>query len=541
MLSRKRLAKFGLTPILAGLAAAGIIAVVLQPTSHPAEASSHREAPLIAGDPKADGTDLYAFIAPDAPDKVTFVANWIPFEDPAGGPNFYNFGDDVTYDIDIDNSGQARDDVVYRFTFKTEVVDPTTFLYATGPITSLNDPHFNIRQFYDVQMKSGNGGFHTIASHLAEPPNNVGPASTPNYTALASQAIYNLPGGGKVFAGQRDDPFFADLGAIFDLAQLRTLHGGQGQDFLRGFNVNSVVLQVPISSVTTCHCTAPAPAADADALATMHHKKPTPAPNLIIGVWSETYRNQTRVIRDNGTQSDRGPLQEVSRLGNPLVNEVVIPLAQKDHFNASEPRGDSQFLPAVLNSDLASKLNAVYGLGLPTTNRTDLATVFLTGIPGLNQPANVRGSEELRLNLGIAPSSCGAPSRLGVLGGDNCGFPNGRRLGDDVTDIALRAVACGYGFAFGPCDPTAAYAPTTQTLGDGVDGNDVAFLNSFPYVATPNSGFTHVLDANAGMPITIMAIGGFGAATVVLALLVVGGQFVTRAGKRRNKKLAIGD
>lgn len=539
MFSRKRLAKFGLTPILAGLAVAGILAIVLQPTSRATEASSHREAPLIAGDPKADTTDLYAFVAPDAPDKVTFVANWIPFEDPAGGPNFYNFGDDVTYDIDIDNSGQARDDVVYRFTFKTEVVDPTTFLYATGPIASIGDPHFNIRQFYDVQVKSGRGEFHTIASHLAAPPNNVGPASTPNYEALATQGIHNLPGGGKVFAGQRDDPFFADLGAIFDLAQLRTLHGGDGQDFLRGFNVNSIVLQVPISDVTACHCTAPAPAEDADALSTMRHRKPTPAPNLIIGVWSETYRNQTRVLRDNGDQRDHGPLQEVSRLGNPLVNEVVIPLAKKDHFNASEPRDDSQFLPFVVNSDLASKLNAVYGLGLPTTNRTDLATVFLTGIPGLNQPPHVRGSEELRLNLGIAPSSCGATNRLGVIAGDNCGFPNGRRLADDVTDIELRAVACGYGFAFGPCDPTAAYAPTTQSLGDGTDANDVPFHTSFPYAATPNSGFTHVLDANAGISLATMAIGGFGTATIVLALLILGGQVMNRINRR--KKLAVAD
>ncbi len=532
MFSRKRLAKFGLTPILAGLAAAGIIAVVLQPTSRQTEASSHREAPLIAGDPKADTTDLYAFVAPDAPNKVTFVANWIPFEDPAGGPNFYNFGDDVTYDIDIDNSGQARDEVVYRFTFTTEVIDPTTFLYATGPITSLTDPHFNIRQFYDVSKKVGDGDFQTIAHHLAAPPNNVGPASTPNYNTLAGQAIHDLPGGGKVFAGQRDDPFFADLGAIFDLAQLRPLHGQPGADFLRGFNVNSVVLQVPISDVTACHCDASS--ASAAVAPRSDISKTTPAaPNLIIGVWSETYRNQTRVLRTSGAQNTNGPLREVSRLGNPLVNEVVIPLAQKDHFNASEPDGDAQFLPFVLNSDLASKLNAVYGLGLPTTSRTDLSTVFLTGIPGLNQPPNVRASEELRLNLGIAPSSCGAVNRLGVIAGDNCGFPNGRRLADDVTDIELRAVACGYGFAFGPCDPTAPYAATTQNLGDGADANDVPFLTSFPYVAPPSSGFTHVLDANAGLSLATIAVGGFGTAALVLALLIVGGQVVTRVRGRR--------
>jgi hypothetical protein len=527
MMITRRLVKFGLLPVLAGLTVAAVAAITVAPSSRLSEASSHREAPLIAGDPKADNTDVYAFIAPDAQDKVTFVANWIPFEDPAGGPNFYSFGDDVTYDINVDNAGGANANVVYRFVFKTEVVDPTTFLYATGPITSLTDPHYNVRQFYDVYRKGDQGDFVQIAHHLATPPDNVGPASTPNYDTLSQQAVHSLPGGGKVFAGQRDDPFFADLGAIFDLAQLRTLHGGTGVDFLKGFNVHSIVLQVPISDVTACGCNSASPAA------TQPAGGPVANNNMVIGVWSSTYRHKVTVRDDDGEGSTSSALQQVSRLGNPLVNEVVIPLAQKDHFNASAPKDDAQFLPFVLNSDLASKLNAVYRLGLPTTGRTDLATVFLKGIPGLNQPANVTPSEELRLNLGIKPSGCGTPNRLGVLAGDNCGFPNGRRLADDVVDVALRAVGCGYGFAFGPCDPHAPYAPTTQKLSDGVDTNDVSFLDHFPYVAPPHSGFTHVVDGGIAGMATMMAIGGFGAAGVVLGLLIVGGQLMTRIRRRR--------
>ena len=617
MISIKRLTKYLLVPGLAGLAVASFVAIGTRPASQ-SEASSHREVPLISGDPKADATDTYVYIAKDAPNMATFVGNWIPLEEPAGGPNFYNFGDDVTYDFDIDNNGDSKEDIVYRFTFKTEIQDPTTFLYATGPITSLDDPNFNIRQFFDVQKKIGHGPFVTIASHLAEPPNNIGPTSTPNYDTLAAQAVYSLPGGGRVFAGQRDDPFFVDLGSLFDLATIRKLPGdtGGGIDGVGGFNTNSIVFQVPISDVTGCHCdstSAAAPASsgaatapkarhddttDGDhegdddthtAVATVtppatqtaetsrtavttrtavgsrtaqpsttvaaatrtpeatHTVRPTrtpeatptasatpPAPDLVIGVWTETYRERVKVFQKDGDQKNSGPLRQVSRLGNPLVNEVVIPLSDKDKFNASEPHDDLQFLPFVLNSDLAAKLNAVYSLGLPTTNRQDLVTVFLTGIPGLNQPRNVVPSEQLRVNLGILPSSCGTPNRLGVIAGDNCGFPNGRRLGDDSTDVELRAVACGYGFDIGPCSHSAAYAPTTERLGDGVDGNDKAFLSSFPYVASPHQGFQHAHHTGVVIP----AVAGFGAAAVVLGLLVVGSQLFMRLRRRREGVVA---
>ncbi len=601
MISIKRLTKYVLAPALAGVAIASITAIAAHPGS-PSEASSHREAPLISGDPKADATDTYVYISKDAPNMATFVGNWIPLEEPAGGPTFYNFGDDVYYDFVIDNNGDAQPDIRYRFTFKTEIQDPSTFLYATGPITSLSDPHFNFRQYYDVQKQVGNGNFETVASHLAAPPNNIGPVSTPNYEALAAQAVYALPGGGKVFAGQRDDPFFVDLGSLFDLATIRKLPGdmGGGVDGVGGFNVNSIVFQVPISDVTGCHCNSTPPTAptgatppqdqntdsgsddNADATDTADNTdhadradqahtavsarttrtpratntprathtpratrtpRPTrtaratptasatpPKADLVIGVWTETMRERVKIFQTDGDQANSGPLSQVSRLGNPLVNEVVIPLSDKDKFNASKPSGDGQFLPFVLNSDLASKLNAVYSLGVPTTGRTDLVTVFLTGIPGLNQPANVVPSEQLRINLGIKPSDCGTPNRLGVIAGDNCGFPNGRRLGDDSTDVELRAVACGYGFDLGPCSHSAPYAPTTERLGDGVDGNDKAFLPSFPYVATPHQGFQH--EHHTG--VVVIAVAGFGGAAVVLGLLVVGSQIFARFRRRRD-------
>lgn len=512
MISKKRLVTLGLLPVLTGIAAASLVAIGSRP-SQSSEASSHREAPAISGDPLADATDTYAFIAPDAPDKLTLVGNWIPLEEPAGGPNFYNFGDDVTYDFDIDNNGDAKEDVVYRFKFHTQVLDPTTFLYATGPITSLDDPNFNIRQSYDVYRKEGRGDFQLVASNLRTPPNNIGPRSTPDYDSVASQAIYSLPGGGKVFAGQRDDPFFVDLGAVFDLATIRQLPGnnGGGIDNVAGFNTNSIVLQVPVASVTACKC-----------------DSATPSPGMVVGVWTETYRNKVTVLKGDGSQNNDGPLVRVSRLGNPLVNEVVIPLAKKDAFNASKPKDDAQFGPFVLHSDLAQKLNAVYSgivTPIPEDNRTDLATVFLTGIPGLNQPADVKPSEQLRINLGIKPASCGPVKRLGVIAGDNCGFPNGRRLADDSTDVEIRAVACGYGFNLGPCVDSA----PNNLLGDGVDQNDKPFLTSFPYVASPWSGFASPHNTSPVPPL----MAGIGAGSAAVLALVLGSAIAGRIRRRK--------
>jgi hypothetical protein len=502
----RRLLGLGLTSALAGLAIAAVTAVTFSP-SDGGEASSHREAPLISEDPIADATDTYAFIAPDAPDKLTLVGNWIPLEEPAGGPNFHNFGDDVWYEFALDNDGDAKEDIAYGFKFTTEVRDPSTFLYATGPITSLDDENFNIRQFYDVYKRDEKSNYKKIASHIPVPPNNVGPTSTPNYDALANAAVGALPNGGKVFAGQRDDPFFVDLGSVFDLATIRVLPGnaGGGIDGVGGFNTHSIVLQVPIKEVTACRCDPPA--------GTQPDKG-----QYVVGVWTDTYRGRVKVINKDGSQDSFGKFRQVSRLGNPLVNEVVIPLARKDRFNASDPHNDTQFLDFVVNSDLAEKLNAVYNgiiTPIPTAGRTDLVTVFLTGIPGLNQPPKVTPSEQLRVNLAIKPDECGASKRLGVIAGDNCGFPNGRRLADDVTDVEVRAVACGYGFDFPPCVDSA----PNNALGDGVDANDKAFLASFPYVAAPHSGFSH--EHHTGIVVPVFA-GIGGSLATMLVMLAVG-------------------
>ncbi len=521
----KKLAKWGLIPGLVGLALASFIAVGTRPSAN-TEASSHREAPGIAGDPQADATDTYAFIAPDSPDKLTLVGNWIPLQEPAGGPNFYPWATDATYAFSIDSDGDAKRDIAYEFEFYTQVLDNTTFLYATGPITSLDDPNYNIRQYYNVFRREENGNRKMIASGLAVPPDNIGPKSTPDYGTLAAQAIYDLPGGGKVFVGQRDDPFFVDLGGIFDLATIRQLPGnnGGGIDNVAGFNTSSIVLQVPVAQVTKCKCDPASVSAAALEI---------PSNNPIVGVWTDTYRQRVSVLGREGGAVRGGGSVKVSRLGNPLVNEVVIPLAKKDAFNASSPDGDSQFASFVLNSDLAAKINAVYAgivTPIPVANRADLVAVFLTGIPGLNQPPNVKASEQLRINLSIKPDSCGAVKRLGVIAGDNCGFPNGRRLADDVTDVAVRAVACGYGFNLGPCVDSA----PNNLLGDGVNQNDTTFLTGFPYVSEPFSGYESPHNTTPVAPIAA----GVGGAVGMLVLLVVGSAIFGKMRRRSAEDIA---
>lgn len=447
-------------------------------TAFLAFASSHREAPLISADPLADNTDVYAFVSPDAPETVTLIANWIPLEAPGGGPNFYKFGDDVLYRINIDNDGDAKDDIVYEFRFKTHVQNESTFLYNTGPIASLDDATFNVRQSYSV-TRIDRHGRHVLGTNLSTPPVNVGVRSTPNYEALADAAIHTLSDGSKVFAGQRDDPFFVDLGAVFDLLGLRPfnpahvipLPAAPGVDGLTGLNTHTIALQIDKSLLT--HDGLP----PVDATNT----------NSIIGVYSTTLRRRIRLDFDNDREkgSRRGDDDrewvQVSRLGMPLVNEVVIPLAQKDRFNASDPEQDAQFASFVLNPEPARLIPVLYpGLKVPPAPRNDLAAIFLTGIAGLNQPAHVKPSEMLRLNMAIAPSA--SPDRLGLLAGQADGFPNGRRLGDDVVDIELRALAGGT-----PFTPAFNMFPNNG-LADGVDKNDRPFLAKFPYMASPFAG-----------------------------------------------------
>jgi hypothetical protein len=403
----------------------------LGPTT--ATASSHREAPRISGAPQYDNTDVYAFVSPDDPDSVTMIANWAPFSEPAGGPNFYPFGSDARHNIKIDNDGDAKADIIYRYTFKDDYKSGNTFLYNTGVVTSLDDPDLNFTQTYKLE-RIENGKKKTIVDNAPVAPSFVGKASMPDYAKLRKQAIIGVDGG-MSFAGQAEDPFFLDL-RVFDL-----LYGGDlsevGDDTLAGFNVNAVALKVDTKQLTS-------------------GKDP------VIGIWSTTSRKDSS-----------GNYRQVSRLGMPLVNEVVVPLKDKDRFNASRPADDAQFLQYVTDPELARLIEAIYGIPAPATPRNDLVQVFLTGVPGLNQPKSVTPSEQLRLNTAIAPSA--KPNRLGVIGGDTAGFPNGRRLADDVVDVALQVVE-------------GELAGSPNDLGDAVNKNDAKFGKTFPYLALPASG-----------------------------------------------------
>lgn len=426
-------------------------------------ASSHSEAPGTARDRFIDDTDLYAFVAADAPDAVTLIGNWAPLLEPNGGPNFYGFDDGAAYYINVDNVGDAQDHVRFEFRFTTTRRSGATFLYNTGVVTSLDDPDLNV--FQTARITRYDDGVPTVLAEAAPvAPNFVGPASMPDYAALADAAITTLTDGTKVFIGPRDDPFFVDLAAIFDLLTIRKLPGdtGKGVDGLGGFNCLTIALQVPMTRLT-------------------HDGQPPADGNSIIGVYNSAERPMTRTLNGDGTVSTAGPMVQVSRLGMPLVNEVVIPLQDKDRFNATKPTGDGAFLPYVTHPELPVLLNLLYGISVPPPPRNDLVTVFLTGVPGLNQPAGVVGSEMLRLNMGIPPSA--SANRLGVLGGDLAGFPNGRRLFDDVVDIAERVVA-------GVLVPGFDIEPNNR-LGDGLDVNDRPFLPAFPYVAPPHNPFDH--------------------------------------------------
>ncbi|MEU0336099.1 DUF4331 domain-containing protein [Streptomyces sp. NPDC006193] len=442
LFSRSGTGRTGLVTLICGALAAGGLAAAGAAALEPgaASASSHREAPLISGTPQYDNTDLYAFVSPDKPDTTTIVADWIPFEDPAGGPNFYTFADDAQYDLHIDNNGDARGDLVFRYTFKTRTRNGNTFLYNTGPVTSLDDPDLNVTQTYDIELirlKNEHVMSRTkVADDVPVAPSNVGKASMPDYGKLRAQAVYRTAGGAATFAGQADDPFFLDL-RVFDL-----LYGGNlsevGRDTLKGYNVNSIALQVPN-----------------DLIRESEHQP-------VVGIWSTTQRRNAR-----------GYYSQVSRLGNPLVNEVVNPQKDKDRFNASQPAHDAQFLKNVTDPELPKLIESIYKIKAPAGPRNDLVDVFLKGVKGLNQPPNVRASEELRLNTSVKPSM--HPKRLGVLDGDNAGFPNGRRLTDDVIDASLQVVE---GELVG----------SKNDLGDAVDENDRKFEKSFPYVAEPTAG-----------------------------------------------------
>jgi hypothetical protein len=444
--------------------------------------SSHREAPEISKDPVADSTDVYAFVSPDKPNTVTLIANYIPLEAPAGGPNFYEFGDDVLYEIHIDNNGDGQADISYQFRFNTTVRNPDTFLYNTGPIQSLGSANWNRVQTFSVSGPSG-----TLGSGLACPPCNVGPLSTPNYAGLAAAAVHDLGGGISVFAGQRAEAFFVDLGAIFDLANLRpfaNLHAtfglpgipkGPGVNATNNVNVHSIAIQVPISAVT-------------------RSGHPT------IGVWTTASRQRVTLWdADRGENVNSGPFRQVSRLGNPLINEVIIGMGDKDFWNSLPPAGDKQFLHYVTQPGLAALLPVLYPGVFPNLAalvksgkpRADLEAILMTGIP----PGIIKGftnftgpvvADMLRLNTSIPPAK--SPNMFGLLGGDPAGFPNGRRVADNVVAIELRAIA---GVTYPLIDPKFKPDAAAGLLTDGLTAASVSAspLGQFPYLGVPYDGF----------------------------------------------------
>ncbi len=451
--------------------------------------SSHREAPEISKDPVADNTDVYAFVSPDRPDTVTLITNYIPLEDPAGGPTFYEFGDDVLYEIHVDNDGDGVADITYQFRFQTEMRNPDTFLYNTGPITGLNSPTWNRRQFYTVTRVDQNNRVTMLGERLASPPCNIGPRSTPDYVALAQQAIHLLPGGTRVFAGQRDEGFYVDLGSIFDLLDLRpfqNLHlipspAAPGVNATKGVNVHTIALQVPITQLTR------------------NGSRPTNAASshAVIGVWGSASRRKVNIYEaGQGDKVETGPWVQVSRLGNPLINEVIIPLGKKDYWNSLSPQYDHQFVKYYQHPEVSGLLPVLYpgvfpNLAALTAARADLVAILLTGVPSgiIPEFQNYTGKTQadmLRLNVAIPPAN--NPNILGILGGDLAGFPNGRRVFDDVVTIELRALA---GLTYPLIDPTFTPDAAASKVTDGLtpDSNNVPFLQSFPYLGVPNDGF----------------------------------------------------
>ncbi len=452
----------------------------------PVLASSHSEAPLISRDRFADNTDTYAFrsIEKGRENYVTLIANYIPFQQPSGGPHFFRFDDTVLYEIKIDNTGDGVEDLSYQFTFQTKVKNGDTVLGQGAAnkdiaITSLDDADYNEAQSFwvrKIDYKKNNFG-SLIANGLAVPPANIGPKVTPNYEEkLGKKAVHELRTGGRVFAGQRDEGFFVDVGGVFDGLNLHSVGMMGGYDYTKGFNVSTIAIELPIQELTRSG----------------KMPKSSTADDAVIGVWATASRKSTTVIKADGTRVLDGDYRQISRLGNPLVNEVVIPLKLKDAFNSLSPKDDAVAAPAVLDPELPKLMKAVFGIKIPPAPRNDLVSIFATGIPvnAITGPAYTtflsdgKPHEYLRLNVALPVTPFDKINPLGLLGGDIAGFPNGRRVQDDVVDIALRAVAGGT-----PFTPEFNISPN-NTLGDGVSENDVPYLDRFPYLAPPQAGNT---------------------------------------------------
>lgn len=515
-----------------------LLAAVLLAVGQSADASSHREAPLISKDPFADNTDTYVFVSPNDSNRLVLVASWIPFEGPEGGPNYYEWDDRVLYDIYLDMDGNATADVTYTLSSKVMVKNPNTFLYNTGPIDNLTDADWNRTQVYSITeyftpgmqpasvSRAVDAHITSIVENKPVAPAHIGTKSTPDYNALEQASItqYTDPDNGDkidIFAGQSDDPFFVDL-QVFDLLTLRGQNAPIGYtkennipvDSLSGYNVHSLVIEVPISRVTR------------------NGEK-------VVGVWAGS-RRPTMSVTSAAVDAH---YTQVSRLGMPLVNEVVLPMGLKDTFNSILPQVDltvyGLLQESVEDPEVGNLLCGLYGVklpgdtgsdcdtdytpGSPRTGRGDIFDIFLTGMVlenpftiktkngdatlpkgfNVNRPQNagitapvpgVIPAEMIRINTGISGDTCSpTPHRLGVLGGDACGFPNGRRLADDTVEIALLAVA---GAAYEVLDDRDAgfsfNAELIPVLTDGIDANDKPFRSTFPYVAQAHSGQSHL-------------------------------------------------
>ena len=454
---------------LSGAVAATALVAVLS------TGSSHREAPGSTKDPEADWTDVYAFTAKPTPRSVTIVANLDPFQLPQGGPNYNATLDpQARYYINIDNTGDGAADIRYRFTFDDRFRGTASKGYpnALPTVDEVNDPDLNLVQRYEVvEERFDKKGKRTSARKVVRggrvAPGNLGPKTMPNYAAVAASALKKIKFGGRIFVGARDDPFFIDLGGTFDSVNICRGTGNEGgcRDDLAGFNVNSIVMELPEARVTRDRKSVTGPS----------------DPEAVVGVWASTERQRLEVTdkvrKTHSSDVDRRSgtdWVQVNRLGNPLVNELVVPLKAKDKFNSTKPKDDKQYAKAVLNPFPAAALNQLFKLGIKETGRKDIVTALLTGVPGVTQIGkHPAPADTLKINLGVPPSD--TENRFGVIGGDKAGFPNGRRLGDDVVDITLRVVG---GYLIGKKLP----------LGDGVDRNDRPFGPTFPYVAEPQPG-----------------------------------------------------
>jgi hypothetical protein len=490
-------------PRLAALAVAASCAAALLATA--AQASSHREAPFITTQPKVDGTDFYMFRSYESgrASHVTLIANYLPLQDPYGGPNYFAMDPNALYEIHVDNNGDAVEDISFQFRFKNDLADITLPvggkrvsipLIQAGGIGAGKNDALNVKESFTVDVlrgdrRAGQRGAVTNATgggrEFTKPVDFIGTktfGSETSYDAYAAQYVYsvNIPGcntPARMFVGQRKDPFVVNLGRTFDLVNLNPLATGGGTDDLADKNVTTLALEVPIACLTASN-------------------------EPVIGAWTTASLRQVRLLDGTpksvhqASEKAGGAWVQVSRLGMPLVNEVVIGLKDKDRFNGSKPKDDGQFADYVTNPTLPALLEILFGsagVKAPTNfPRNDLVTAFLTGVPGLNRPANVKASEMLRLNTTIAPTAKGAQNTLGVLGGDNAGFPNGRRPGDDVVDAALRVsmgVLCTLNapatFGCVPGDAPSGALPLTD---GGANLSDALFSATFPYLLTPIPG-----------------------------------------------------